>query len=152
MRNGIPLYSAFDAGGRDAPAHEVQDRCDGHPQVTGQYHYHSLPGCIRDRRSRSSHSRLLGWALDGFGIYGRRGRGGKRMTTAQLDACHGHTHKITWRGRRVRLYHYHATLDFPYMAGCFRGKPITRATGLMIGGGGRPPPGQGGPPPGGPPP
>ena len=26
---GVPIYSAFDAGGRDAAAHEVQDECDG---------------------------------------------------------------------------------------------------------------------------
>jgi YHYH protein len=134
MRNGIPLFSAFDAEGRDAPAHEVQDRCDGHPQITGQYHYHSLSACISDAGSKTSHSQLLGWALDGFGIYGLRGRHGVQMTTATLDACHGHTHTITWNGKRVRMYHYHATLDFPYMVSCYRGTPIRSATGLGIGG------------------
>ena len=140
MRNGVPLYSAFDAGGRDAPAHEVQDRCEGHPELTGQYHYHSLSSCLHDS-GRRSHSRLLGWALDGFGIYGQRGRHGKRLRSSDLDACHGHTHVIHWRGRRVRMYHYHATLDFPYMVACYRGKPISSATGLHIGAsGGAPPP------------
>ena len=38
--SGIPIYSAFDAGGRDAVATEVQDGCDAHPEITGQYHYH----------------------------------------------------------------------------------------------------------------
>ena len=147
MRSGVPLYSAFDAGGRDAVAREVQDACAGHPQMSGQYHYHSLSGCLRDNRSRRSHSRLLGWALDGFGIYGLRGTGGRQMTTATLDACHGHTHRISWNGRRKRLYHYHATLDFPYVVSCYRGRPITEATGLAIGGGGAPPMPPGPPPP-----
>ena len=44
----------------------------------------------------------------------------------------------------VRMYHYDATLDFPYLVGCFKGTPITSATGLGIGGqgaGGAGPPG-----------
>jgi hypothetical protein len=131
MRDGIPIYSSFDAGGRDAPAHEIQDACGGHPQITGQYHYHSLPPCLTDAGSK--HSQLLGWALDGFGIYGPRGEDGKTLGSAGLDACHGHTHTIVWNGKRVRMYHYHATYDFPYVVGCFRGAPITTATGLMIG-------------------
>jgi hypothetical protein len=148
MATGIPLFSAFDAGGRDAVAHEIQDRCAGHPQISGQYHYHSLSPCIADTGSKTSHSKLLGWALDGFGIYGYRAEHGEVMTTAKLDACHGHTHVITWHGQRVRMYHYHATRDFPYVVSCYRGKAITSATGLGVGGGGGAP---GGPPGGGPP-
>jgi YHYH protein len=148
MTTGIPLFSAFDAGGRDAVAHEIQDRCGGHPQMSGQYHYHSLSACIADTGPKRSHSKLVGWALDGFGIYGYRGQGGEVMTTAKLDACHGHTHVVSWRGKRVRMYHYHATRDFPYMVACYRGKAITSATGLGVGGAG----GQGGPPGGSPPP
>src|SRR5262249_53871742 len=45
-RNGIPIFSAFDAGGRDAEAWEIQDKCDAHPELTGQYHYHSLSDCL----------------------------------------------------------------------------------------------------------
>ena len=145
MRSGVPLYSAFDAGGRDAVAREVQDACDAHPQMSGQYHYHSLSRCLSDTRSARSHSRLMGWALDGFGIYGLRGAGGAVLSSARLDSCHGHTHRIRWNGSRRRMFHYHATLDFPYTVSCFRGRPITSATGLGIGGGG------GAPPPGPPP-
>jgi hypothetical protein len=151
MKSGVPLYSAFDAGGRDAVAHEIQDSCDGHPQMSGQYHYHSLSRCLNDKGASRAHSKLVGWALDGFGIYGLRGVGGAQMTTAKLDACHGHTHRITWNGKRRRMYHYHASLDFPYMVSCYRGTPITSATGLGIGGGGGQPPGGGMPPPGLPP-
>ena len=34
------------AGNRDAVAWEVQDACNGHPQSSGVYHYHSLPSCL----------------------------------------------------------------------------------------------------------
>ncbi len=113
---GVPIFSAFDAGGRDAPAHEVQDECEGHPQVAGEYHYHSWSDCYET-------SGLLGYALDGFGIYGPE-EDGKRLATAALDECHGHTHTIEWDGQTVSMYHYHFTDDFPYSVGCFRGNAV----------------------------
>lgn len=122
MLTGAQLYNALDAGGRDAPAHEVLDACAGHPDQSGTYHYHSLSPCMKD--PGHGHSALLGYALDGFGIYGVRGPGGKTMTDATLDACHGHTHAIVWNGKTVRMYHYHLTYEYPYSVGCFRGTPV----------------------------
>jgi hypothetical protein len=133
---GVPLYSSFDALGRDAGAHEVQDACGGHPQITGQYHFHGLSPCWRDS-ALSKKTGLIGWALDGFGIYVE-----DNLSSSDLDVCHGRTSTVTWDGKRVRMYHYDATLDFPYLVACYRGTPVTSATGLGIGGGG-----QGGPPP-----
>ena len=64
------------------------------------------------------------WGLseNGFGIYGRHGEGGRLLANADLDECHGHTHDIEWDGRRISLYHYHATWEYPYTLGCFRGR------------------------------
>jgi hypothetical protein len=121
LLTGSVLFSALDAPGRDAVAHETQDKCQGHPQQSGVYHYHSLSSCLADDRTSDGHSRLMGYALDGFGIYGRRGEGGKTLTSADLDECHGHTHRIDWDGKSVTMYHYHATWDFPYSVGCLRG-------------------------------
>lgn len=121
MLTGVVLFNSLDAMGRDAVAHEVQDKCQGHPQRTGTYHYHSLTGCQEDPPLADGHSALLGYALDGFGIFGRHGEGGKILTSADLDACHGHTHKIPWNGKMVEMYHYHGTWDFPYTVGCIRG-------------------------------
>jgi len=140
---GVPLYSSFDALGRDAGAHEVQDACGGHPQITGQYHFHGLSPCWQDS-ALSRKTSLVGWALDGFGIYVEHDAKGQLLSSADLDVCHGRTSAVDWDGRRVRMYHYDATLDFPYLVACFRGTPITSATGLGIGGGGGAPP----PPPG----
>jgi hypothetical protein len=137
MLTGTVFFNALDAGGRDAAAHELQDRCGGHPQQQGEYHYHALSPCAHTGK-RTAHSRLVGYALDGFGIYGPRGQGGKALTDADLDACHGHTHVITWHGRRVRMYHYHATAEYPYTLGCYRGTPASSA-GLGNRAGGGPP-------------
>ncbi len=126
MLSGVVIFSAFDADGRDAPVHEVQDSCDGHPQASGFYHYHSLSDCIIDSAT-SGHSSLVGYAFDGFGIYGYYGEDGAEVTNEDLDACHGHTHVVEWDGQMVEMYHYHATHEFPYVVGCFHGEAAVRA-------------------------
>jgi hypothetical protein len=119
---GAALFSAFDAGGRDAVAWETQDACSGHPQDHGAYHYHSLTSCLAD--PGDGRSTLLGYAYDGFGIYGPRGADGVELTNADLDECHGTTSEVMWEGELVEMYHYVATREFPYTVGCFRGTPL----------------------------
>lgn len=133
MLSGSYVFNGLDALGRDAVAHEIQDGCQGHPERNGSYHYHSLSVCADD--PGSGHSGLVGYALDGFGIFGRRGEDGLELASSQLDACHGHTNEIDWDGQRRTMYHYHATLDYPYTVGCYRGTPLRTGGG----GGGRPP-------------
>jgi hypothetical protein len=118
---GAVLFNALDAPGRDAVAHETQDRCQGHPQISGVYHYHSVTSCLPDKREADGSSALVGYALDGFGIYGRFGEGGKELSTDDLDECHGRVSTVMWDGKAVAIYHYVATLDFPYTIGCMRG-------------------------------
>lgn len=121
LLSGVALFNALDAPGRDAVAHETQDSCQGHPQVSGMYHYHNVSSCVDDKKPAKAHSPQVGYMVDGFGIYGRYGEGGKELASKDLDECHGHTHKIEWDGKQVNMYHYHATMDFPYTAGCMRG-------------------------------
>jgi len=122
LLTGAYLYNGLDALGRDALAHEIQDSCQGHPDQSSSYHYHTLTTCLAD--PGTGHSNLLGYALDGFGIYGNRGENGVALTNADLDECHGHTHAIQWNGQTVSLYHYHATREYPYSLGCYRGTPV----------------------------
>jgi hypothetical protein len=120
MKTGAVIFNALDAQGKDAAAHEIQDKCDGHPEIEGQYHYHNLSKCIEET-TNGKHSELVGYALDGFGIFGIYGENGKQLTDQDLDECHGHTHEILWDGKKVNLYHYHATKEYPYTIGCFKG-------------------------------
>jgi YHYH protein len=124
LLNGGYLFNALDANGKDAVAHEIQDSCQGHPEHRGTYHYHSITTCLNKRDRGKGHSALLGYALDGFGIYGHRLEGGKVATNKDLDVCHGHTHEIDWDGKKTALYHYHATWEYPYTIGCYRGTPV----------------------------
>ena len=121
MTDGVPLFNGFDAGLRDAAAHELQDACDGHPQGSGEYHYHSLSACFKDMQVTT----VLGYAFDGFPITGPEVATGKYLTTADLDECHGITSEILVDGKKKMTYHYVMTRDFPYSASCFRGKPST---------------------------
>src|SRR5438067_3936927 len=100
---GVPIFSAFDALGRDAAAHEVQDACGGHPEITGQYHFHSLSPCLPAPGATGFDAGLFGYARDGFGIYVERDSSGRAFTTADLDECHGRTSEIMWHGRRTTM-------------------------------------------------
>ncbi len=48
------------------------DRCCGHPDPDGTYHYHKYPICMKSpwADDGTDHSPLIGFAFDGFPIYG----------------------------------------------------------------------------------
>lgn len=121
MLTGVALFNGFDAGYRDAAAYEVQDSCNGHPQVSGEYHYHSLSSCI----TNVDETNVIGFALDGFPITGPKVAEDKYLTTDDLDECHGLTSEIILNGQKTKTYHYVMTQDFPYSVSCFRGKPVS---------------------------
>lgn len=143
LLNGAVLFNALDAPGRDAVAHETQDACQGHPQEGGVYHHHNVPNCLLATDTGTGQSKLLGYVIDGFGIYGPRDETGRVLSSADLDDCHGRTSEVMWDGQLRVMYHYVATLDFPYTVGCLRGA-WSRETVRTISG---PPPSvRGGPP------
>jgi YHYH protein len=120
---GAALFNGLDERGQDAPAHEIQDSCNGHPEVQGRYHYHNWSPCLGDDEGKSGrHSSLAGWIVDGFPIFGPTGENGERLTNQDLDVCHGHIHDVMIDGRLERTYHYHFTAEFPYTVGCLRGR------------------------------
>ena len=121
-RNGVPIMPAFDETGADLAAREPADKCGGVTDAAGRYFYRAGLSCL-DRGSRRRHSSRVGYARDGYPIYGQRERRGKKLRSRDLDACHGHTHTIRFRGARRRSYHYHLTADFPHTVGCFRSRP-----------------------------
>ena len=112
--NGVPFYNPYNAEGQDAAKNEVFDECCGHPDPMGRYHYHIYPRCVHTsfKDERGEHSPLIGYAFDGFPIYGPNGENGKLPT--DLDECNGHSDP-------QRGYHYHVTSKFPYILGGYRG-------------------------------
>lgn len=122
LDDGVLLFNALDGEGRDAGAHEVLDSCDEHPQMNGQLHHHSVPSCILTKAVGTS--TLVGYAVDGYGIYVERGADGRLLANSDLDACHGRTSEVLWDGRQQMEYHYDATIEYPYTVGCFHGSPV----------------------------
>lgn len=120
--DGVVLFDALDAAGRDAVAHEVQDQCEGHPEMSSMYHYHAISPCLL--KSATGSSTLVGYALDGYGIYVERTASGALLTDSDLDACHGRVSTVNWDGKQVSMYHYDATAAYPYTIGCFHGTPV----------------------------
>ncbi|KAL3832000.1 hypothetical protein ACJMK2_023684 [Sinanodonta woodiana] len=115
--NGVPMFNPYSAEGFNAvegPCSEVFDDCNAHPDMLGRYHYHQFPNCLYDVSEQ--YSRLYGVALDGFPIYGPYEVDGTLVDESELDECHGRT---AIDGR----YEYRITFDFPYILGCYRGKP-----------------------------
>lgn len=120
--NGVPLFNQY-AGPNQPLAGEIDsfDQYSGHPQQTGQYHYHVEPVWL----TRASKDALIGILLDGYPVYGPV-ENGKTLVSADLDAAHGHT-SVT-KEFPQGTYHYHTTADSPYINGSgFTGVPGTVA-------------------------
>jgi hypothetical protein len=49
------------------------DSCLGHPAPNGEYHHHLNPKCLYDDHDSSVHSPIIGYAFDGFPVYGAYG-------------------------------------------------------------------------------
>lgn len=49
------------------------DACLGHPNQTGTYHNHVIPKCLFTYSNTTVHSPIIGYAFDGFPIYGPYG-------------------------------------------------------------------------------
>lgn len=81
--NGVSIFNAKDArsyqnqGLWNQNAIVVEgssfDDCLGHPAPNGEYHHHLNPTCLYDDRDSSRHSPIIGYAFDGFPIYGAFG-------------------------------------------------------------------------------
>ncbi|MBG30154.1 MAG: hypothetical protein CMI31_09150 [Opitutae bacterium] len=85
--NGIPIYNPFEDARETAAYGRIFSSCCGHPQLNGVYHYHKYPTCLRlisdNWKSEKEkcdevdallvsgrHSPLIGFAVDGWPIYG----------------------------------------------------------------------------------
>jgi YHYH protein len=123
--NGIAFFNQY-AAGNAVLTNEINgfDRFGGHPAGQGNYHYHMEPRYLTNSamgNASASPSALIGWALDGFPVYGTTNSSG---TPLSLDSCHGEFHATTEYPSGI--YHYHVTSSAPYLVGCYAGTPGTK--------------------------
>ncbi|MGC4022563.1 MAG: YHYH protein [Cyclobacteriaceae bacterium] len=110
--NGVPFYNQYAGPSQPLTTEIISfDQYNGHPQMTGQYHYHVEPLYLTTNHGKDA---LLGFLLDGFPVYGPL-EGGVTFTDSNLDALHGHT-SVT-ADYPNGIYHYHITADAPYING-----------------------------------
>ena len=88
--SGVPFFNQY-AGPNNQPLdNEIPsfDNYYGHPQQTGQYHYHWEPTYLTFNNSSSM---LIGYSLDGFTIYGPTEQATGQFPS-DLDELNGHSH------------------------------------------------------------
>ena len=124
--NGVPIFNPCTQGGNgcatggDTKTLGQLDTCNGHAGRADDYHYHAAPTCLMaDQSANYWDTHPLGWALDGFAIFGYRDADG---TTAMRDnICGGNTKAVQ---NAPSGYSYHVTDSYPYVVNnCLTGVP-----------------------------
>ena len=120
--NGVPIFNPCKQGGcqnGDTKVLGELDICNGHAGRADDYHYHAAPVCMMANAAASYwDTHPLGWALDGFAIFGYNNADG---SAASRDAiCGGNTSTVP---NAPAGYSYHVTGASPYVMSCLRGTP-----------------------------
>ncbi|MCK0118996.1 YHYH protein [Loktanella sp. F6476L] len=152
--NGVPIYD-YTGGGEmtdaDLAHHQAQhdtlqtgqlDVCGGHAGRGDDYHYHVAPSCMIAQMENAGPDAIIGWAFDGYPIYGDSNPDGSAIIAGSLDVCNGQMDDTFG-------YRYHTSPDAPYIVQCLMGVvadfdrlPRVRPLTATAGGGaepGRPP-------------
>lgn len=120
--NGVPIFNPCKQGGcqnGDVKALGELDVCNGHAGRADDYHYHAAPVCLMAGKAASHwDTHPIGWALDGFGIFGFNDADGKPATRDAV--CGGNTNPVS---NGPQGYKYHVTDTSPYVMACLRGLP-----------------------------
>lgn len=74
------------------------DDAGGHINLNAGYHYHAATGVSTQLEQNDEHAAMIGYAIDGFGLYAQLDADGNEPT--DLDDCRGHSDE-------TRGYHYH---------------------------------------------
>lgn len=124
--NGVPIYD-YTGGGEmtveDLHHHQTKhdtlltkqlDVCGGHAGRGDDYHYHVKPTCMIENMANAGDSAIIGWAFDGFPIYGDNNPDGTPIAVGVLDVCNG-------QADDTYGYRYHTSEDAPYIVQCLMG-------------------------------
>ena len=122
--NGVIFFNPFDHI-FETDATWRLDRCCGHPSPRSQYHYHKYPVCVKTPWSDEgqTHSNVIGFAFDGFPVYGPYEGKGLLARDDQANPLNDfNLHEDDQRGP-----HYHVTPGkFPHIIGGYWGEPVAR--------------------------
>jgi YHYH protein/Phosphatidylethanolamine-binding protein len=120
--NGVPIFNPCKQGGcqnGDTKVLGELDICNGHAGRADDYHYHAAPTCLMATKPASYwDTHPLGWALDGFAIFGYNNADGS--VAARDGVCGGNTSAVA---NAPAGYSYHVTDSSPYVLSCFNGTP-----------------------------
>jgi hypothetical protein len=127
--NGVPIYD-YTAGGeiqmdsegnsdyssnQDTTLLGQLDNCGGHAGKGDDYHYHKSPDCMIDMMPNKNDNPIIGWAYDGYPIYGNDNPDGSSVSGSDLDPCNGQSDDTY--GHR-----YHTSDSQPYILKCLKGE------------------------------
>lgn len=119
--NGVIFFNPFDHI-FETDATWRLDRCCGHPSPREAYHYHKYPVCVKTpwTDEGSGHSTVIGFAFDGFPVYGPYESKGLLARDNKLNPLNDfNLHEDSQRGP-----HYHVTPGkFPHIIGGYWGNP-----------------------------
>ena len=122
--NGVIFFNPFDHI-FETDATWRLDRCCGHPSPRSQYHYHKYPVCVKTPWSDEgqTHSNVIGFAFDGFPVYGPYEAKGLLARDDQANPLNDfNLHEDEQRGP-----HYHVTPGkFPHIIGGYWGEAVAR--------------------------
>lgn len=123
--NGVPIFNPCTQGGQncattgDTKAIGQLDICNGHAGRADDYHYHAAPVCLMaDQPANYWNTHPLGWALDGFAIFGFNDADG--AVAARDAVCGGNTKTVP---NAPAGYAYHVVNTYPYVMNCLAGTP-----------------------------
>lgn len=124
--NGVPIFD-YTGGGEmtqeDLHHHQSQhdtlqtkqlDVCGGHAGRGDDYHYHVKPTCMIEQMKNAGPDAIIGWAFDGFPIYGDTNPDGTHIALEVLDVCNGQPDETYG-------YRYHTSAQAPYIIQCLMG-------------------------------
>jgi hypothetical protein len=117
--NGVILHNPFDEHVYKDAVWRT-DRCCGHPSPLQSYHYHKYPVCLSTpwADDGQGHSPLIGFAFDGFPVYGPYEAKGELAKDSKANPLNDfNLHEDSARGP-----HYHVTPGkYPHLIGGFWG-------------------------------
>ncbi len=142
--NGVPIYDYSSQGTNDLSAYDPKfdtlltgelDQCNGHSGRGDDYHYHASPTCMIAAMKNAGPAAILGWAFDGYPLYGSTNPDGTTIAAGELDVCNG-------KSDATFGFRYHTSSTHPYVFQCLSGT-FDVANGVRVsplsklGGGGR---------------